>query len=236
MGIETIKWAELEPDFLNTWGRPNGKIESEHISIVGPTGSGKSQFQTYVVNKRVEMRGSHAMIIATKPADSTLRNMHWPIVRKWPPEFGKHEHFILWPQAPRNAFDARKVQAEQIYMALNSIWTENSNTIVVFDEIAYIEQELRLKVLIERFWREGRSIGISLIATTQRPRNVTRYMWSEPSWIVAFRPDDEDEARRVAEIIGGRKLYTDAILGLNRYEFVLINRKEREAYISKIGT
>lgn len=234
--LDTVKWSELEPEFLATWGRPNGRVEAEHISIVGPTGSGKSKFQTYVVDQRVKLRGSHAMIIATKPADSTLKNMKWPIIRKWPPEYGKHDHFILWPPSPRNAYEARRVQVEAIHTALTDIWQENSNTIVVFDEIAYIEQELKLKTLIERYWREARSIGISIIATTQRPRNVTRYMWSEPSWIIAFRPDDEDEALRVGEIIGGKRIYKDALLSLERHQFIIINRKEREAFVSKLGT
>jgi hypothetical protein len=234
--LKTIPWRELEPQFLEEWGRPNGRVEAEHIAVLGPTRSGKSFFTTYVVKKRAEMRGSNVMVIATKPADKTLKDMHWPIVRKWPPEFGKHEQFILWPQAPRGAFEARKIQQEQIYEALNAIWHENSNTIVVFDEIAYVEQELKLKVLIDRYWREGSALGISVLATTQRPRNVTRYMWSEPAWVAAFRPDDEDEAKRVAEIIGGRRAFTQELLSLKRHEFILINRRERNACKTKIGT
>lgn len=233
---ERIPWAQLEPDFLSVWGRPNGKIESEHISIVGPTGSGKSKFQAYVLAQRVKLRGSHVMVIATKPADATLRAMRWPIIRKWPPEYGKHERFILWPPNPRNEHEARLIQHMTIREALNSIWQEKANTIVAFDEIAYVEQELKLRMLIERYWREGRSLGITILATTQRPRNVTRYMWSEPSWIVAFRPDDEDEARRVAEIIGGRRLFTQSLLDLQRHEFILINRRDKDVYISKLGT
>lgn len=236
MPLQTIPWHELEPEFIKSWGRPNGKVEAEHISIVGPTGSGKSKFQTYVAKKRAEQRGSHVMIIATKPADSTLKQMHWPITSKWPPEYGKHEQFILWPKAGRDERDARIHQRDMIKEALQSIWTENANTIVVFDEIAYIEQELGLKVLIERYWREGRSLGISIVATTQRPRNVTRYMWSESTWLVGFPPNDEDEAKRVAEILGGRRAYTEELLRLKRHQFILINRREKEAFISKIGT
>lgn len=234
--LPTIPWSELEPEFLEQWGRPNGRIEAEHIAVVGPTRSGKSYFTCYVVKKRAELRGSHVMVIATKPADKTIKDLGWPIIRKWPPEYGKHERFVLWPQAPRNAREARMVQAQTIYEALDAIWTEGSNTIVSFDEIAYVEQELGLKVLIERYYREGSALGISVLATTQRPRNVTRYMWSESAWIVAFRPDDEDEAKRVAEIIGGRKQYTESLMSLRRHQFILINRREHQAYISKLGT
>lgn len=236
MALERVKWSELEPAFLNAWGRPNGRIESEHIAVLGPTRSGKSYFTTYVTQKRVELRGSHVLVIATKPADKTLKNTKWPIIRKWPPQYHERPQCILWPQAPGDERLALRNQAFQIWTALNEIWHENSNTIVVFDEIAYVEQELHLKTLINRYWREGASLGISVLATTQRPRNVTRYMWSEPAWVVAFRPDDEDEAKRVAEIIGGRRKYGDVLNDLNRHEFVIINRREREAYITKIGT
>lgn len=221
---------------MNTWGRPNGRISAEHISIVGPTGSGKSMFQTYVAEKRVELRDSHVMIVATKPADSTLRDMNWPIIRKYPPDFNDRKHFILWPPSPKNEEEAQKIQRDMIHEALSDKWHEESNFIVVFDEIAYVEVELGLKKIISRYWREGRSLGISIIATTQRPRNVTRYMWSEPSWIVAFQPNDEDEAARVAEIIGGRQKYRDALMNLEEFQFILISRKERKAYISKLGT
>lgn len=236
MPIERVKWKELEPEFINSWGRPEGRIESEHISVVGPTRSGKSFFTTYVTKKRAEIRDSHVMVIATKPADKTLKSTSWPIIRKWPPEYGKHERFILWPQTSRDAKENYYNQRNTIGTALTAIWQENANTIVVFDEIAYVEQELQLKLLINRYWRESASLGITVMATTQRPRNVTRYMWSEPAWVVAFRPDDEDEAKRVAEIIGGRRLYTPALLDLHRHEFIIINRREREAYITKIGS
>jgi len=180
------------------------------------------------------MRGSHAVIIATKPADTTLRKMQWPIIRKYPPEWKDREAYILWPQSTRNAAESLYLQRQTIGQCLTDIWVEGSNTIVVFDEIAYVEQELGLKVLINRYWREARSLGITVVATTQRPRNVTRYMWSEPTWIVAFRPDDEDEAKRVAEIIGGRRLYTEALLSLEEFEFIIIKRRSKEAYISKL--
>jgi hypothetical protein len=231
--IERVDWKELEPEFIRSWGYTDGKFGAEHVSIVGPTGSGKSNFQSYVLRKRCELRGSNAIVIATKPADSTLRKMHWPIIRKYPPEYGKHERFILWPETSRDPVASLQNAHFEIQKCLTDIWHENSNTIVAFDEIAFVEQELKLKTLINRYWREARSLGITVVATTQRPRNVTRYMWSEPTWIVAFGPDDEDEARRVAEIVGGRNQFTEALMSLKNYEFIIRKRRSKEAYISK---
>lgn len=235
-GIPVIPWHVLEGPFLNTWGRPNGKVEAQHIAIEGPSGSGKSMFQVYVAQKRVELRGSHVMVVATKPADSTLKELGWPIIRQYPPDFNDRKNFILWPPTPRDEEQAKTIQRETIRKALIDKWHEESNFIVVFDEIAYLEDELKLKTLISRYWREGRALGISIVATTQRPRNVTRYMWSEPSWLVAFQPNDEEEADRVAQILGGRKIYRDALMNLEEFQFIIVNRKEKVAYISKLNT
>lgn len=234
--MDRIKWSELEPEFFDTWGKGSDgqTVKSEHVSVVGPTGSGKSNFQSYVLRKRHEIRGTNAIVIATKPADSTLRKMHWPIVRKYPPEWGKHEAFILWPESHKDPRTQLLSQRNTIGQCLTDIWHPNSNTIVAFDEIAYVEQELRLKILIDRYWREARSLGITIMATTQRPRNVSRYMWSEPTWLVAFRPDDEDEAKRVAEIMGGRRKFTEPLLELNEFEFIIVKRRAKDAYISKL--
>lgn len=234
--MELTPWSSLEPEFLASWGRPDGKVEAEHIAIVGPTGSGKSMFQTYVAKARAELRGTNAFIICTKPADSTLTKMGWPIVRKWPPEFGKHENFILWPPSPKDEDEAHRIQRDMIREALTSIWHKNAHIMVIFDEIAYLEDELGLKLLVRRFWRESRSLGITMVACTQRPTYVSRYMWSEPSWIVAFAPNDEDEMPRVAQVLGGRKQFGPELMNLGRYEFLIRNRRSKEVYKSKLGT
>lgn len=233
--VERVPWSQIEEEFIAAWGTPNGKLEPEHLSIVGPTGSGKSMFQSYVLKKRAELRGSYVVIIATKPADGTLKKMGWPIVNKWPPPWGKHEQVIYWPKIgkPTEGYKPMQVGIAQM---LNDLWVPESNRIVAFDEIAFVEKELRLEPIINRYWREARALGITIVAGTQRPRNVSRYMWSEPSWAVAFRPDDEDEARRVAEFLGSRRVYLPVLMGLNRHEFLLVRRREREALISKLGT
>jgi hypothetical protein len=59
-------------------------------------------------------------------------------------------------------------------------------------------------------------------------------MWSEPSWVVAFRPDDEDEGRRVAEIIGGRSRFLDELMDLKEYEFLMIKRRTGLVYKTKL--
>jgi hypothetical protein len=236
MGLDRVSWKELEPEFLQKWGWPKGKFQGEHLAIVGPTGSGKSVFQNHVVKQRAEIRGSHVYILATKPADSEMKKLGWPIIEKWPPPYGSHEHVIFWPKANKMLDGSMAAQRIKIAEFLDDVWRENANCIIVFDEIAYLEEELRLQKITNRYWREARTQGISMVAGTQRPRNVGRNMWSMASWSVAFRPDDEDDAGRVAEILGGRNRYRDELLGLKRHEFIIVERRERNAYISRIGS
>ena len=236
-GLERISWKQLEPEFLEKWGWPGDgkKFQAEHVAIVGPTGSGKSKFTNHIVKKRSEVRGSNVYILATKPADDEMQDLHWPIVRKWPPPYGKHEQVIFWPEPGKPAAGVAPMQLA-VFKFLNEVFTKDANFILVFDEIAYVEKELGLQKITDRYWREARSLGITMIAGTQRPRNVSRHMWSQPSWSIAFRPDDEDDAVRTAEIIGGRNLYRHELMKLERYEFIIVERRERRAYISKLGT
>lgn len=231
--ISRMKWQKLEGRFLREWGRPDGKVEAEHLAILGPTGSGKTVFMTHVLKMRALLRSSHAVIIATKPADGSMARMGWPVLNKWPPNYGQND-VIYWPKAPKPE-DQVEYQKQKINNMLNDLWGPEANIIVAFDEIAYIETELRLKTLITRYWREARSLKITLVATTQRPRFVSRYMFSEPTWGVAFRPNDEDDAIRVAEILGGKKRYIDVLLNdLERHEFIMVHKPSREAVISRL--
>lgn len=230
--IPRVPWSDLKESLLDNWGWPEGHWEPEHMAILGPTGSGKTRFAGELLNERVKRTGAHAVMLATKPADKTLRKMGWPIRRTWPPGYGE-DHVIYWPPAGRPGEGPGK-QRRAIREFLDDLWKPDSNIIVGFDEIAYVEGDLGLQRMINRYWREARALGITILATTQRPRNVSRHMHSEPVWSVAFRPDDEDDASRVAEIIGGRRTYRDVLMQLERYEFLVIHRRNREAYISRV--
>lgn len=232
--VERVSWAELGPEFLSTWGMPKGKFMPEHLAILGPTGSGKSFFMTHILKERAEMRGSHVVILATKPADATLTNLKWPIISKWPPKYDQSQ-VIFWPKAGRLNESLDK-QRDSVLTMLDELWHANSNIIVAFDEIAYLESDLKIKTPLTRYWREARALGITIVASTQRPRFVSRYMWSESSWTVAFRPKDEEDAEQVATVLGNRKFFKDFLMDeLQPKEFVVINRDSRTAYISKIS-
>jgi hypothetical protein len=156
----------------------------------------------------------------------------WKIKRTWPPSYGENR-VIYWPPAGRPG-EGLGQQRRAVFRALDELWKPQANVILAFDEIAYVEQDLNLRNVLTRYWREARALGITIVATTQRPRGVSRYMHSEPAWSVGFRPGDEDEARRVAEIMGNRREFTPALMALERREFIIVRRQTREAYITRV--
>jgi hypothetical protein len=235
---QRVPWELLAPDFIEAWGRPNGKFQPEHVEVLGPTGSGKSYWEKWVLQERVRLRRSAVVILLTKPADKTLAELDWPVITKWPPSQwnDKNRQVIFHAKSTGLGKASRARQAEQVEQLLDGIWHPDANVVLAVDEIAYVEQELGLRTHMTTFFREGRTLGITIMASTQRPAGVSRAVHSETAWVVCFAPKDEDDAERMAQILGEKKHYRDVLMDLDREkrEFVLVHNLTREAYISHI--
>jgi hypothetical protein len=239
--VERVPWSVLGPEFIRTWGYARGKPMPEHVEILGQTGSGKSWFETCILVQRLIGRGSHIVVVATKPADETLVATGWPVVDKYPHNDPRETAIIYWPQAAGLTQTGQQEQAYKILDLLNKLWKPNANVIIVFDEIAYLCNDLNspsapLKVALAKYYREGRGLGITIVASTQRPQGVIRQMHSESSWTVCFAPKDEEDAERMAQVLGGKKTYLPILKMLNRekYEFLIVHGMTNKMYISWI--
>lgn len=239
---ERVDWAELGPEFFQAWGYPRGEFQPEHLAIYGQTGRGKSYFEKYILMERARLRGSQVVVIATKPADKTLVSTGWPIVTEWPPGHGwtkkkrDYRQVIFWAKAKGLGKDGQEQQSAAIRDLLEKLWRPDSNIIVAFDEIAYVEAELGLKTVTSRYFREGRGLGITVLASTQRPAGVSRTMHSETAWTVFFAPKDEEDTERMAQIAGNKLYYRRALteLDASEYEFLLVHNLTNECVISSL--
>lgn len=232
---ERVPWDQLGPDFLRRWGYPRGKRMPEHLEILGQTGSGKSYFEKTILVARAKARGAHVVVVATKKADETLAGVGWPIITDWPPPYGKNQ-VIFWAKASGLERAGLAKQRAKVAELLNKLWVPNSNIIVAFDEVAYIDTDLGLRVPLVRYYREGRALGITIVGSTQRPQGVPRYMHSESSWSVFFAPKDEEDAERMAQVAGSKRIYMPILMELNRekFEFLMVRNLTGEKYISAI--
>ncbi len=239
--VERIPWSILGPEFIRTWGYARGTAMPEHVEILGQTGSGKSFFEACILLQRQRARGSHIIVIATKPADETMLATGWPVITKYPPDDPRISAVIFWPQAAGLSKAGQRQQAEAIQSLLEKLWRPNANVIVVFDEIAYVVNDLNhpdtpFKIMVAKYYREGRGLGITIVASTQRPQGVIRQVHSESGWTVCFAPKDEEDAERMAQVLGGKKTYLPILKTLNRekYEFLIVHGLTGKMYISWI--
>lgn len=227
-----VPWSDFLPAFMEAWS-PNDSQRAEHVTVVGPTGQGKTTLMLALLKERARLRSSHIVIMAAKPKDATLSRLGWPILREWPPGYGQAQ-VIYWPKFG----DVRGVIARQraaFEPVLADIFADGNRTIYI-DEAAYFTEDLKLDGILRRIWQMGRSQNLLVVAGTQRPVRVPRPMFSECSWFAAFRSTDEDELRRVSEIGGADTKALRAIIRtLQPHEFVICSTRTGKMLRSKVS-
>lgn len=234
-GIERVPWAELEPHFMAVWGWPNGQWEPEHLTVYGKSGGGKTYWVRYILRRRAVLRGTHMVAVATKRADKVIAGFGWPIISDWPPNYGDHQ-VVYWAKAKGLDEKYLAPQREKVRRLMNELWVPESNILVYWDELPYIEEVLKLRTQMRNYYREGRALGITNVACMQRPTGVTRLAHSESGWTVCFPPKDQDDRKRVSEVLGDRTRFGLVLDDLDRtkYEFLIRHDLTGESYISHL--
>jgi len=242
---ERVPWSELGPDFLEAWGFEPPRGKREHLEVLGPSGSGKTYWVETILQdhyreaerRRTSAGRKHietgAVFLATKKDDDVFSELGWPIVAS-AGEI-RDTNVIIWPRTGKTGLEKRAFHAQRVKLFLDHMWQEKANTIVAFDEVGYAESlsgDIRLQ--IQEYWREGRSLGIQVIGMKQRPQGALRDMHSETFWTAAFAPNDRADLERFAELFGHRRDWMPVFDSMDpdRHEFVLRHSKSREAYIS----
>lgn len=238
---ERVPWSQLGPDVMAVWGRADPKNpQPEHLEIVGPSGSGKTHALCTFLQDRYRARRTAATLICTKPADKVIHQLGWPITGDYDEAVRRGwSNFVYWPKTREMGNDRKAYHEQRISHLLNRLWQPGANRIVAFDEIGYVEGlSGEIRALIQQYWREARSQGITVAAMKQRPQGALRDMHSETYWTAAFAPKDRADVERFAELFGHRRDWMPVFDGLDpdRHEFILRHSRSREAYITWIDT
>lgn len=233
-----IPWEQFQDMFARS------HKQGEHVSLCGPTGSGKSTVGLELckligARKARDGRPARVVVVVTKQRDDTVSRLGWPAIKQWPPAWDQ-PHVIVWPRVKEPSQRASQ-QAAILSPLLDRIEQEGGQT-VYLDECAYFERTppkgLGLSPTMEQLWSEGRSGKLTLIGGTQRPRHVTLLMWSEPSWVIIFPPEDEEDLKRVAQASGQKAAVLDIAGRLGGHEFLCVRRQRggaRGLYVSKVS-
>jgi len=242
---ERVPWSALAQEFGETWGRADpSDPQPESVEVLGMNGSGKTLWVCKAVQERMIIRRTPVMFLQSKPDDKTIRRLGWPIIADGDVRKAMKERWaIYWPQTTATGSARKTYQADKFRDILDALWRPEANCIVVFDDIGYIQSLFTsdgesINATIEMYLREGRSSGITNVLVKQRPQGARREMHSETYWSVAFKPKDEDDMERFAQVFGDRKRYIEVFkqMDLDKHEFLIKHTRTGIEYISWIDT
>ena len=189
------------------------------------------------------------MFLATKRADSLIAGLSesgyrvsddLDIRRTADGQIHREDRkFVFWPvrttvgRAERH-MDMREFRAYQereIRRALNYVW-RTLGWAVYADETLWLSEKgeggLGLGPELNTIWHQGRSAGISLIASSQRPSWLPRAAYSAPRHLFFFQTSDKEDRKRLTDIGGAIDADTvgRVISTLGRYEFLYIRPRD----------
>lgn len=243
--VERHPWSDLAAEFAEAWGRADPKDpQPEHVEVIGINGSGKTLWACKALQERMIVRHTPVVILQSKPADDTVMRLGWPIISDGNVQKVMRERWsIYWPQTNATGQGRRDYQAEQFRKLLDYLWRPNSNIIVVYDDLGYIQSLTTkdgesLNRIIEMYLREGRSSGITNLLIKQRPQGARREMHSETQWTVAFAPKDDDDKERFAQLFGAKRSYMPIFdsMDASKHEFLIKHFKTGATFISWVDT
>ena len=214
------------PDFyraLNQLWRPGPPDwPNSNIAIVGTAGSGKTRFTREIVKLR-----ERVCVFGTKTADPSL---YEPLQREgfrlqndWNPEDTRQPKVIFRPPLTAPTPAALAGQRAAFQSALLHVFQVGGWTLW-FDEVRYLSETLKLSSELNLLWLQGRSLGVTIVALTQRPVSVPINMFEQSRFLVTFRVAGREDRRTMANYAGASApVVFETAAVLPKYELLLVD-------------
>lgn len=219
--VQVMKWSTLMEQFR--W------YQGEHVTLVGPTGQGK----TTLLKSLLPLR-NHVAVVATKPADESLdalRAKGYKTIRRWPPTARDGNRVLLWPKI--ETYRDRPRQAAEVQYALECIY-QQGGWCVALDECRYVAKTLNCADVLEMLWLQGRSNGVSIVAATQRPRHLPLEAFSQATHLFLWRNRDTYDLDRLGGLgTHNTRTVRDVIADLPKYHVLYVNTRDEMLVVTK---
>lgn len=208
--------------------------QGEHVTIVGPTGSGKTVLAMQLLAFR-----DYCVAMGTKRDDrelyGELRRRGFEFTTEFEPEPEDGEtHVIFRPPLRAPTADAIAAQREAFRMCLTEVYLAGGWAVYT-DELPYMIDNLKLTTEYETLLLQGRSAGITLLSATQEPVGVPLAFFGMATHLFLFVNPDRQRVQRMAEFTGQfRPVAEYTIPRLPDYEFLYVNTRRRQIVRSKV--
>lgn len=158
--------------------------EGYHTAILGTTGSGKSTLGAWIISKApFHLRPQFIIDYKHEEIFARLQRIREIDVNEsLPREPGL---YVVRP---------RPDQIDEVERWLERLWNVG-NAGLYIDE-GYLVPD---KAWLRNVLAQGRSLGITVITTSQRPVDVSRSVFTEATYVSVFRLNDKKDVQRVSE-------------------------------------
>lgn len=208
-----VPWASFYPWFGQYWEVGPPDWPNPNMAIVGMAGSGKTTLARELLRVR-----DYVVVFGTKTKDASLykplEDQGYVITDKFDPGNVEHPKVIFRPPLSEPTTKGLEKQREAFREALLGIF-DTGGWCVYLDEVRYLSETLKLHTELDLLWLQGRSLGVSIVASTQRPVSVPLNMFEQSAHSFLFRITSRDDRARAAEFTGpnaGRVFETVSLL------------------------
>lgn len=224
--FEQQPWAE-HMESMRPRSDGSGWQQGDHMLIAAPTKSGKTELQGHLASIRTDV-GGHVVMFITKTKDDTLKEpvfKLWDRHYDWPP--GRYDDLVfLHPKMQPTPEENLALHRQVFSRALDDIFIKGRRT-VMLDELHYMSdpQYAGLASKIAIMHHQGRSGGITMVNSTQRPAWVPKIIYSSVSHVYIARTRDEADLKRLSDMGGiDGKAVANAVRNLpSRHHFLYLN-------------
>lgn len=220
-----VSWADF-------WTYKFDWKQGEHTAVIGPTGSGKT-----VLSMALLPRRTYVAAFATKPRDKTMNALKasdkFVQIKEWrsmPPRL--YPKRILWP--PAKSLYSVGQQRKEFRRAMEKIYLEGGWCVYI-DELWFFIHHLKMEFEVRTYLLQARSMGISLMAATQRPAYVPLEIYDQSTHLFFYKDSDERNLKRISGIAWlSAKSVQHLVANLDRHQFLYINTRTGEMLRSKV--
>lgn len=229
--VPAISWSEFL-DHLQWY-------QGEHMTCIGPTKSGKTTLIRELM-RRARRMNTHPwqVITVSKRKDEVLDTFKEDGFVKFPkwevPDPELYPRVMLAP--PLKSAKHKGDQAAAFEYGLTRIFKQGG-WLVYLDEMKHLSTFLGLDDSIELLLHQGRSAGISVVSSVQRPRHVPLMAYDQADHLFMWESRDGNIHKRLMEI--GGKADPDVIkYGLrnlpDRHSFLYVDMVNGDVLQTKV--